>query len=58
MLMRCWIGNLNLKLVKRKKILRSITDTITFQGSQGLALRMHTDDSRYHPDGVQYSTCV
>ena len=29
-----------------------------FQGSQGLALKMHTDDSQYHPDGVQYSTCV
>ena len=43
---------------EKKKIRRSITDTITFQGSQGLALRMHTDDSRYHPDGVQYSTCV
>ena len=45
-----------LEVSENRKILRSIIDTIIFSRRQGLALRWHRHDSRYHPDVGEYST--
>ena len=49
---------LKLEVSKKRKILRSIIDTIILLGRQDLALRGCRDDSQYHSDVGEYSTGI
>ena len=45
------------EIVKTKKFLPSIIDTIILCGHLGIPLRGHRDDSKYYPKAGEYSKC-